>query len=338
MMVRSRATAFAVMLAIVALAGCAAPSDESTQNDGRAPTSATPSDANPPTSTTPTTSGVDGGSGPDHQDSSAIEEGRVSSAPGAPVEVALEVADATAFFSEGTTVVVTVTGMSSEALRAGLVVPEGVEIVSGEVRYEGALDERAPVRLQSVLRATTPGEHALRAFAEIPLGTGSRAAPSVLMLVRGDASTASFDAPERPGPLFGVKLAPASDDPLQVRATFVAHEVAATRIVFLVPDAFGDARGAREENVTLTPEAALGRAFSLPAPTPWGDGYVVVWAYAYPDAAVDGRLYSDALYYWWEGDALRAADAPPGEGVVEGGASAGGATANDTDSTPAPVP
>lgn len=232
-----------------------------------------------------------------------------SAAGAAPVEVLLEVANASAFFGEGSAVAVTVHGAPTPALRAGLALPRDIEMVAGTFSYDGALDEGTPVRLEGVLRATTAGEHVLRAWAEVPLGPGSRAAPSVLLAIVGDAQEARFESRAMPPPQVRVSLKP-SDDLHDVIVRIESESTMDARVEWVVPGVF-PADAPTDESVGLVPGAPRLREIELGRPEPWGEGAYVVSVHVYPDAAADGRLYSAFIAYWWEGDELRAGDRPP---------------------------
>lgn len=274
-----RARLFAIMM-VLAFAGCAA------EESGDAP------DA-------PSAEATSAALTPD------AVPGRASSAPGAPIRVSIEIEDARALFAGGARVRVAVTGASIEHARAGLALPDGVERVSGEIAFEGPLDGTSEI--DAVVRAA-PGAYVLRAWAEAPMPPGSRAAPSALLQVEGDAASARANAAPQPAPAFRVTL---TGDAASVRATVEADDAAPARVALVVPDVFPTSRGPHEREVELSPGAPYAMTLSLGEAERWSEGYTTVTVHVAPDAAVDGRLYSDALYFWWEGEALRASETPP---------------------------
>jgi hypothetical protein len=239
----------------------------------------------------------------------------------------LEVADAAAFFGEGSAVTLTVAGSAAPSVRAGLALPPGVELVDGAFAYSGELSESRDITLEGVLRASAPGEHVLRAWAERPMGPGSRAAPAVLLALIGDAEEARVEARSLPPPGFRVALE-ASDDLRSVRATLASDVAASARLEWVVPEVFAPGAVPEDENVDLEAGGNVSRTVELGAAERWGEGAYAVSVHLHPDAAVDGRLYGATLYFWWEGDELRAGTTPPG-GATGAGDGPGAATGGD---------
>lgn len=332
----------AIVFLALALGGCAGAPEETQDEPGNGTTNGTMGTTPTPTTlrssngttpgngtipangTTPTTGGT------------VLQgtTGRVASAPGAPVALVLEVVDAEAFFAQGSAATLTVSGMATERLRAGIVLPEGVERVEGDVAYEGPLSADTPLRLRSVLRATASGEHVLRAWAEAPLGVGSRAAPSVLLAVRGSADDARFETRPQPEPQFSVTLKASSEDPRNVTATLTARASAQARLVFLVPDAFPNMTGTHDEPLGLVGGETTVRTLELGTAETWPSGYATLSVYLYPDAAVDGRLYGDALYYWWQEGSLRVSETPPSTVPAGGGQGPGASSGSGNGTAP----
>lgn len=314
---RHASTALLAALVSLLAAGCATPADSANGMDATDPpsqnvvTPAAPSVvAAPPT---PASADVTTSHG----------SGRVSSAAEAPVVVTFELDDAKALFGEGARATITIESMRTQRLRAGVALPAGVAWVGDDASYEGAADAGAPIRLEGILRAGAPGEIVLRAWAEASVAAGSRVAPSVLLGVSGSAESARFFAPTAPAPSFQLTLAPASGDAARAVATIASNASANARLVWIVPQAFGAAAGVHEEALALVAGQTQQRAIELGAAEPW-EGFVTIDAYVYPDAALDGRLYRDALYAWWVEGELRVAQTPPG--ASDGGSSAGPAT------------
>lgn len=287
------------LLAVVLLlaSGCAAPGSETSGAPNASQASATP--ASQGASPTPA---------PAHAES----------APGAPLVVALDLDGVERVATDGMRARVTITGMGTDALRAGLALPDGVALVAGNLSYAGPLVEGGAVRLDATLRVPAEGVYLLRAWAEAPLPVGSRAAPSALLTVQRDAAGARVLRPAPPTPTLQVTLEPGADA-AHARLVVGANATLGARLVVSLPDPFPQPR-LREENVTLERGVGLARELDLGTPEAWSGGYVAVSAYLYPDPAVDGRLYADALYYWWQDGALRVAESPPQEGASPGNA------------------
>lgn len=320
---RARAR-FAILLSMtiaVALPGCA--DDVGGSSDSTAPSADV--GVGPITQGMPASPAVQG-------NSSAT--GVASSAPGAPIELSLRLEDARAFFGAGTRAYLSVRGMDTDALRAGIALPAGVELVEGRGAYEGALREGGSVLIEATLRAPQAGEHVLRAWAEAPLGEGSRAAPSALLGIRGGADAASFITVPAPAPAFALALTSTGGGEARVTITSMAN--ASARLVYAIPDVFPDATRVRVQTMTLTQGEPFTRTIEIGEPQAWESGSVVVAAYLYPDPAVDGRLYSDALYYTWENGELRVSETAPSQGTA-GGGTAPGAAAGDGGNGTAPA-
>lgn len=314
----ARAPRPVTLASLLVLSGCIAGPDDAAQ-DGGVPGGATTDDADP-------------GRTPPPASPPALADparGRASSAPGAPLTVALEVSDARAFFGEGAVVTAIVTGNAAGALRAGLSFSDAVDVVRGNATYAGPFEAGEEVRVVAVLRASAPGAHVVRAWAELPFPVGSRAAPSASLAIVGSAAEARFETPAPEPPRFTITLAPAESDASRVTATIEPAANVTARVAFLVPDRFGDAAGAHESTLALRAGERHAQALEIGRPAPWEEGYVVVSVYLYPDPALDGRLYSDALYYSWHGERLVVSEAPPGDPPPSG--SAPGSATGDPD-------
>lgn len=83
-------------------------------------------------------------------------------------------------------------------------------------------------------------------------------------------------------------------------------------------DPFGDNGNARESTILLRAGERHEETLEIGRPARWDEGYVVVGVYLYPDPALDGRLYSGALYYWWDGERLVVSGVPPASPAPSG--------------------
>lgn len=270
---------------------------------------ATPSGA-PPASTTPSPAPVvSGPTGP--------TQAAASSAATSPVVVRFELDDARAFFGAGSPVRVVVTGDGFDHVRAGLALPEGVDVVDGDLAYEGALEPGRAIELQGTVRATAPGTYDLRAWAEASVAAGSRIAPSVSLRVEGDEGAAAVRESSSTPHAFQVTLDPGAD-PRDVTLTMTSTVGTAARIALALPTGAtlaagtGDAMTGTAETLTLEPDELVMRALRLELPTPTEEGTWTLTASLYPDAAVDGRVFRAQLYYTWQNGAWSVRATPPG--------------------------
>lgn len=223
-----------------------------------------------------------------------------ASAAGGPVELALHLEDARAFYANGTRVTLNVSvGWDVDALEAGVVLPNGVSLVTGNLDYAGAGRVDAPVTLTGIVRAADAGEFVLRAWAEAGMPAGSRAAPSALLGVRGNASTASTFTPDAPVHAFDVTLTPDAGNATLVLVALTGPADTAARFHVVAAEGVTLEEGVSPWDVTLTGDSPVTGEYALRFP---GDGTFVVTGALAPDPRVDGGLYTEELWFTVEGD------------------------------------
>lgn len=231
-----------------------------------------------------------------------------------PLYVALEVCNFQGFFKEGAgaKLIIQSPSKSRVSVVAGLALPSGVDLTSGQVSYEGPVAGGQPLELSGVLRASKPGQYVLRAWAEVndEATSCSRAAPSASVGLRGSAKSTSAFQPSISQYDFGFELVPNSADVSRLTARAKApFEVAAKILLVLPPPPAGLVlvEGQESWQGTLLQGETLEREYKIGFEE---DGNYTVQACLYPDPKIDGLLHRDLLYFTVDGDRVTVSDGP----------------------------